>query len=89
MAAPPTQRQPVLLFACVHDLLLGAPDDELARFYPNLTATPEAGDPVPAFRRFCASRPRAARRAADVTQHADERDRALRPARAGTRDDRR
>ncbi len=36
--APPGQRQPVLLFACVHDLLLGDGDDRLAGFYPNLTA---------------------------------------------------
>jgi hypothetical protein len=51
--APPTQRQPVLLFACVHALLLGDPDDELASWYPNLTAVPADGDPLPAFRRFC------------------------------------
>ena len=36
--APPTQRLPVLLFACVHELLLEQPDAELARWYPNLTA---------------------------------------------------
>ncbi len=35
--APPTQRLPVLLFACVHELLLEHPDAELARWYPNLT----------------------------------------------------
>ena len=51
--APPTQRQPVLLFACVHALLLGDPDDELAGWYPNLTPSPADGDPLPAFRRFC------------------------------------
>jgi len=53
-AAPPTQRQPVLLFACVHALLLAQPDDELASWYPNLRpAPPPASDPGPAFRRFC------------------------------------
>lgn len=36
--APSTQRLPVLLFACVHELLIEHPDDELARWYPNLTA---------------------------------------------------
>jgi hypothetical protein len=51
--APPTQRQPVLLFACVHALLLADPDDELAAWYPNLTTTPADDDPLPAFRRFC------------------------------------
>lgn len=50
--APPTQRQPVLLFACVHALLLAEPDDELAQWYPNLTAEPLTTDPLPAFRRF-------------------------------------
>jgi hypothetical protein len=34
--APSTQRLPVLLFACVHELLIEHPDDELARWYPNL-----------------------------------------------------
>jgi hypothetical protein len=58
--APPAQRQPVLLFACVHDLLLSASDGDaaethrLARYYPNLTARPTTDDPLPAFRRFCA-----------------------------------
>jgi hypothetical protein len=35
--APATQRLPVLLFACVHELLIEQPDHELARWYPNLT----------------------------------------------------
>jgi hypothetical protein len=54
--APPAQRQPVLLFACVHDLLLSRADGdaELARYYPNLTANPDDGDPLPALRRLCA-----------------------------------
>ena len=51
--APPAQRQPVLLFACVHALLLGGDGDELARHYPNLTAHPDPGDPLPALRRVC------------------------------------
>jgi hypothetical protein len=51
--APPAQRQPVLLFACVHALLLGGDGEELARYYPNLTSRPDTGDPLPAFRRVC------------------------------------
>ena len=35
--APPTQRLPVLLFACVHELLLEQPDHRLAQWNPNLT----------------------------------------------------
>jgi hypothetical protein len=56
LRAPAAQRQPVLLFACVHDLLLAGDGDrtDLARYYPNLTADPDGGDPVPALRRFCA-----------------------------------
>ena len=53
LTAPITQRQPVLLFACVHELLLRAPDAPLARFYPNLTSDPDPGDPMPALRAFC------------------------------------
>jgi hypothetical protein len=37
--APATQRLPVLLFACVHELLLEQPADELAQWYPNLTSS--------------------------------------------------
>jgi hypothetical protein len=56
LSAPPMQRQPVLLLACVHDLLLaGRPDHGLARFYPDLTPTPDEGDPLPAFRAFVAA----------------------------------
>ena len=57
LCAPAAQRQPVLLFACVHDLLLAGVDGDradLARYYPNLTANSDAGDPLPALRRFCA-----------------------------------
>ena len=56
LLAPAAQRQPVLLFACVHDLLLSGVDGDsadLARHYPNLTADPDGGDPLPALRRFC------------------------------------
>jgi hypothetical protein len=54
LRAPPEQRQPVLLFACIHDLLLAGFDGDLARYYPNLTADPDRGDPLPALREFCA-----------------------------------
>ena len=56
LSAPPMQRQPVLLFACIHDLLLaGRPDEGLARFYPDLVAEPDDGDPMPAFAAFTAA----------------------------------
>jgi hypothetical protein len=51
--APPTQRQPVLLFAAVHALLLDDPEAELRRWYPNLTEEPPDTDPYPAFVRYC------------------------------------
>jgi hypothetical protein len=51
-AAPDEQAIPVLLFAAVHHLLLADTDRPLARFYPNLTASPADGDPYPEFRRF-------------------------------------
>src|SRR5690606_27642541 len=56
LAAPETQRQPVLFFAGVHSLLIEDPTVELAAYYPNLADEPDTGDPVPAFRRFCAER---------------------------------
>lgn len=52
--APPTQRQPVLLFACVHWLLITEPRHRLRRFYPNLEPHLDRGDPWPEFRRFAA-----------------------------------
>jgi hypothetical protein len=52
--APPPQRLPVLLFACVHWLLINEPEHELRRWYPNLVAEPATDDPYPAFRRLCA-----------------------------------
>jgi hypothetical protein len=64
--APEEQQLPVLLFACVHWLLLHEPDQALAHHYPNLTSpdqtspelqpsTTEPTDPYPAFREFCAA----------------------------------
>jgi len=53
--APATQRLPVLLFACVHELLIEHPDHELAQWYPNLTAayrSPGERALVPTFREF-------------------------------------
>lgn len=50
--APEPARVPVNLFAAVHYLLLAEPSLPLARFYPNLTETPDPGDPVPAFFAF-------------------------------------
>ena len=59
LAAPPSQRLPVLLFASVHWLLLGEPTAPLARFYPNFPVPPDpyAGrrlSAIDAFRDFCA-----------------------------------
>ncbi len=51
---PAPARVPVNLFAAVHHLLLAGPDATLARFYPNLAAVVDPGDPVPAFLEFCA-----------------------------------
>lgn len=57
LAASPTQRLPVLLLACVHRLLLDAPDAQLARHYPNLAGRDLVhGDPFGAFKEFCAHR---------------------------------
>lgn len=55
--APARQQLPVLLFACVHLLLIENPDEPLAQFYPSLSG-PETidDDPTPAFRRLCAER---------------------------------
>lgn len=55
--APPDQRLPVLLYACVQWILLREPGHALGRWYPNLADGhpdgPATGDPYPAFRRFC------------------------------------
>lgn len=55
LQAPPQQRQPVLFFACVHDLLLGGRDGgNLRQHYPNLRdGPPPTDDPVHALRAFC------------------------------------
>ena len=47
----------MLLFACVHDLLLAGPPTTTAsaRYYPNLDADPAAAIRCPAFRAFCAA----------------------------------
>lgn len=42
--APPTQRLPVLLFAVVHHLVLGARTEPLAAWYPNITDDHRAPD---------------------------------------------
>ena len=57
--APPEQRLPVLLFACVHTLVLQEPESDLAAWYPNLTTTPRSADDpalVPTFKRFVTDR---------------------------------
>lgn len=52
--APEPAQVPVNLFAAVHHLLLADPGLPLARFYPNLTADPDPGDPVQPFLEFTA-----------------------------------
>jgi hypothetical protein len=57
MQAPYAQRRPVLLFACVHDLLLEGHEHPLARFYRSVAAPAEWRDDVglagAAFVDFC------------------------------------
>jgi hypothetical protein len=43
---------PDLMLAAVHYLLARDPDDQLARYYPSLSAHVADGDPVPSFRAF-------------------------------------
>lgn len=50
LAAPREQHNPTLLLCAVHDLVLRGVSTELAAFYPNITAEPATGDPVPALR---------------------------------------
>lgn len=50
LAAPAEQHNPPLLFAALHDLVLGGTAPELAAFYPNLTPATVPGDPYPVFR---------------------------------------
>jgi hypothetical protein len=57
--APPEQRLPVLLLACVHDLLLREPDQPLARWYGSIDEHPRRPDDpglVAAFADFVAAR---------------------------------
>ncbi len=56
--APPGQRLPVLLLACIHDLLLREPDQPLARWYASIDARPRHPDDpalVPTFADFVAA----------------------------------
>lgn len=56
--APPTQRLPVLLFACVHELLIEQPGHQLAGWYPNLSdghCSPTDPQLVRVFRAFVES----------------------------------
>lgn len=46
---------PNVFLGAVHYLLLGGVDHPLAAFYPSVAGEPAAGDPVPAFRDFCAT----------------------------------
>src|SRR5690348_7116386 len=52
--APAHQRQPTLLFAAIHDLVLAHPAEELARWYPMVSGgrIPDE-DAGPALRGFC------------------------------------
>ena len=49
----PGQAPEFLLLGAVHLLLGRRPDEPLARWYPDLSDQPAAGDPFPAFRSFC------------------------------------
>jgi hypothetical protein len=50
--APPAQRRPNLLYAAVHDLLLGGADHPLAAYYPSVGGTrPPDADATPTFLR--------------------------------------
>lgn len=52
LAAPSSQRRATLYFAAIHHLLLQGARDDLAAFFPDITAETSRGDPVPALRRF-------------------------------------
>jgi hypothetical protein len=53
--APPQQRQPTLLYAALHDLVLSHPEEALGRWYPTVTGSPVPdGDPAADLRAFCA-----------------------------------
>jgi hypothetical protein len=54
LVAPRSQRQPVLVFACVHWLLLNDSNDPLGEWYPNISiGEPRRGGEIDAFARFC------------------------------------
>jgi hypothetical protein len=54
LSAPPTQRNPALLFATVHHLLLKGAQHPLAAFYPSVRDGTSDGDPFIAFMDMCA-----------------------------------
>jgi len=57
LEAPAEQRQPVLIFAVVHDLLLSGTDHRLAQWYPTVGGHGNpTGDPYPDFRDFVLER---------------------------------
>jgi hypothetical protein len=53
LAAPPTQRTPLLLLNVVHSLVLDDPTSELAAYYPTVTEPARASHPFPVFAEFC------------------------------------
>jgi hypothetical protein len=55
LAAPRAQRRSTLYFAAIHHLVLSGAAEELASFFPDVTAEPATGDPVPALRAFLAA----------------------------------
>jgi len=52
LAAPKSQRRATLYFAAIHHLVLQGARDDLAAFFPDVSAERSDGDPVPALRRF-------------------------------------
>lgn len=57
--APVDQRLPVLLFACVHTMVLSEPEHPLAQWYPNLTEAHRSPDDpalMPTFKAFVQER---------------------------------
>lgn len=55
LAARPTQRNPPLVYAAIHHLLLSGVAHPLADHYATITDAPAVGDPGPALRNFVAS----------------------------------
>jgi len=52
LAARPTQRNPPLVYAAIHHLLLGGIDHPLGEHYATIVAQPRTDDPEPALRDF-------------------------------------